>query len=397
MKRRTMILAFAVLSTASLSSGQSVCDGAMGRSAICSARELDRAGDRELDGKAARRNHVLAMRVAAADRLIEAEDEIRAYIEADFNTVVLYDTENGLLKSEERIAFETAFARTHRLRIILGKATEPLTSAMTARLTPTAAHRRTTSWAAAASASVSDEEIRERLRLWDRHGSDLIVGVFFLHDDAFWIRATAQRQRHLYQLAQETVPDWDVFGMIGEFGFAATAEEVDRYFDPAAFDHLIMLMYPLNLGDVTGMPLDTIASSDPDADMKLYVSRYLTRMGERFVQRLRPGQVTILVVQAFAYHGDAAGRVPRPADVAIQASLGTELLRRMPGQERNRSIAYFLWDGSRAGMSGLWQRQDWAGAARAAHRPKGRRRQMAQSDSMPLWSARTAGDAPAGR
>jgi hypothetical protein len=98
------------------------------------------------------------------------------------------------------------------------------------------------------SASASDEEIRERLRLWDRYVSDIIVGVFFLHDDAFLIRASVERQRHLYELARQTGPDWDVFEMIGEFGFAAPAEDIERYFDPNALDHLIMLMYPPELG-----------------------------------------------------------------------------------------------------------------------------------------------------
>jgi hypothetical protein len=97
-----------------------------------SASERDREDpDREARGETARQHRVLSMRVAAADRLIESEEEIGAYIDAGFNTVVLYDTDNGSLKSEERIAYETAFARARGLRVILGKATEPLTAGAT--------------------------------------------------------------------------------------------------------------------------------------------------------------------------------------------------------------------------------------------------------------------------
>jgi hypothetical protein len=76
-------------------------------------------------------------------------------------------------------------------------------------------------------------------------------------------------------------------------------------------------------------------------------------MNERFLHRLRPGQWTILVGQSFAYDGEPAGHIPRSYDVSIQASMGTDLLRELPGQRGNRSIAYYLWDGSRCGMSGL--------------------------------------------
>jgi hypothetical protein len=185
-----------------------------------------------------------------------------------------------------------------------------------------------------ASRRYRNEEIRERLRLWDRYGHDLIVGVFFLHDDAFLIRATVERQLHLYALAHETVPDWYVFGMIGEFGFDAPPEEMARYFDPGAFDH-----HPLNIGEVTGMPLDVVSSADPDDDLRRYVQRYLTHMGEKFLRRLQRGQLVIPVIQAFAYHGEPAGHVPRPADITIQATLGNQLMREIAGQERNNAVA----------------------------------------------------------
>ena len=283
------------------------------------------------------------MRVAAADRLIEQNDEIAAYLAAQFNTIVLYDIEGALPKSEERIAYETSFARSHHLHILLGKPTE---------VTP----------------PVSDDEIRERLSLWDRYGHDDVLGVFFVHDDVFFLHTTAERQRHLYALAHAIVPDWAVFGIIGEMGFDASSEEVAQYFDPSAFDHLLVIMYPLNTGYLTGVQLDSANAADPDADMRGYVQRYVSKMGEKFVAQLQEGQSAILVIQAFAYNVESIGRVPRPADILIQATLGGAVLRSVPGQERYHSIAYFLWDGARAGMFGLWQRPDWMTTVEQANR-----------------------------
>jgi len=297
------------------------------------------------------------MRVAAADRMIEQNDEIAAYVAAQFNTLVVYDTEGSLPKSEERIAFETGFARAHGLQLLLGKPTEAQSPLLPGR-------RR----AVITKNEAQDDEIRERLLLWNFFGSDVLAGVFFLHDDAFLLRTTVERQRHLYELSHATIPDLPVFGIIGEFGFDASQDDVDRYFDPSAFDHVFVLMYPLNAGYLTGVHLDSVQSPDPDAAMRDYVRRYVVRMGERFISRLHPGQLAILVIQAFAYDIEPVGHVPRSSDIMIEAISGTDLLRTMSGQEGNHAIAYFLWDGSRGGMFGLWQRRDWMSTAESVNR-----------------------------
>ncbi len=316
--------------------------GVIGFLSLLLAAHLEARPDRDIIREARRHYLVEHIRIAATDRLIERPDEIAAYLDANFNTVVLYDTEdNGPLKSEERIAFELTFARAHALHVLVGKATEPLPLQT--------------------SEQVSDAEIRERLSLWNRYGDDVILGIFFLHDDACLIEASVERQLHLYALAHETVPDWYVFGMIGEFCDARS--DVAHYFDPDTFDHLIVLMYPLSLSEVTGTHLDSTTSADPDEDMRRYVHGYIERMGEKFISHLRPGQVVLLVIQSFAYDSDAAGRVPRQSDVDIQATVGNASLRAIAGQAGNQSIAYYLWDGSRGGMSGLWQRPDWMAAA----------------------------------
>src|SRR6266851_5851935 len=166
--------------------------GVIGFLSLLLAAHLEARPDRDIIREARRHYLVEHIRIAATDRLIERPDEIAAYLDANFNTIVLYDTEdNGSLKSEERIAFELTFARAHALHVLIGKATEPL---------PLQANEQ-----------VSDAEIRERLSLWNRNGDDVILGIFFLHDDACLIEASVERQLHLYALAHETVPDWYVF------------------------------------------------------------------------------------------------------------------------------------------------------------------------------------------
>jgi hypothetical protein len=76
------------------------------------------------------------------------------------------------------------------------------------------------------------------------------------------------------------------------------------------------------------------------------------------------------LIQAFAYNGEPAGHVPRPADIQIQATVGNALVREIAGQERNRAVAYFLWDGGNGAMFGLWQRPDWRAAAEDANRSR---------------------------
>src|SRR5438132_12804685 len=145
---------------------------------ISRASRLD--GPPSIDPQIQRRYWLEHIRLAASDRLPEKDDEIAAYLAAQFNTIVLYDTEEGLLKSEDRISFEVEFARAHRLHVLLGKATETgERSQQTGRLRA-AGQRVRHPLAAAASEQVSDDEIHDRLSLWDRYGHDQILGVFFL-------------------------------------------------------------------------------------------------------------------------------------------------------------------------------------------------------------------------
>jgi hypothetical protein len=337
-----------------------------------------------------RRQALQTMRVASADHFIREPADLQAYLAAGFNTLVVFDAtgynESGTawnLKTEDEIRAETSFAREKGLPMVLGMAVEPYTAALWAgresSLTPYArrAPFAPTTNAIAANGLIpqaTDEEIRERVELWMKYGDDVIVGVFPWYDDVFWQTVDVDRQRHVYQLIKDIAPDWFVFGMIGEFGFNATDDEVARYYDPASFDDLIVLMYPFSVGaEVTGFPLDNVASSDPDGDMTRYVDRYIARMDERFFRQLTAGQSILLVGQAFYYPSDAAGHIPRPKDIEIMMQRGTEQLRKIAGQQRNQAAGYYYWGSEGSSTVGLSQRSDWLAAVRGVNQGLERR------------------------
>jgi hypothetical protein len=306
-----------------------------------------------------RRSALETMRVADAERLITDPAELDTYTSAGFNTLVLFDV-NGVdesgtswsFKSAEQIRVETAFARDKGLPLILGMAVEPFDAGAITGEIPAA----------------TDSTIRERLELWKRYGDDVVIGVFPWYDDVFWQTVDVERQRHVYRILKAVAADWYVFGMIGEFGFNATDDAIARHYDPAAFDHLIVLMYPYNIGgDLTGFPLDHIASADPDRDMNRYVDRFLSRMEERFFRYLYRGQLIVLVYQAFHYAGEPEGRIPRASDIAIMARRGSDRIREIPGQRHNQSAAYFYWGSPGSDLVGLSQREDWLAAVKEVH------------------------------
>ena len=291
------------------------------------------------------------IRIAVGD-VIAHPAAFPLYRDAGFNTVMVYDAETfdagrsaWNFKTEDEIRTTTTFARVNRVPLIVGLSVEP--------------------FAAASIPAATDDELRARLTLWKSYGDDVILGVSPWYDDVFLDRIGVERQRHVYAIVKEASPDWSVFGIIGEFGFDATDDEIAAHYDPAAFDHLAVLMYPFNVGaQVTGFSLDNVASADPDGDIERYVDRYIARMNERFFRTLGPEQMVLLVVQAFYYPNDPAGHIPRGEDIRIMVQRGNDDLRDLAGQRRNGSIAYCCWGGNGAPFTGLGDRGDWIIAAR---------------------------------
>jgi hypothetical protein len=314
-----------------------------------------------------RREALTNLRTASSEHLIQDAGEIARYRSAGFNALVVFDVEGSgdtswIFKSEDRIREETDFARTENMPLIIGLAVQPFSAPSSESSLPQ--HRPFAAFTATASANAmipaaTDDAIIARASLWKKYGDDIVLGVFPWYDDVFAQHVDVERQRHVYRLIKSAAPHFAVFGMIGDFGFDASDDDVAHLYDPSSFDHLIVLMYPYDLGAIaTGVKLDHDASSDPDGDVERYVDRYVDRMKERFFARLRRGQVLLFVVQAFYYDGDADGRRPRSTDIDIMTQRSGEAVRRIGGQQDNYSIAYFYWGGN-ASIIGISQRPDW--------------------------------------
>jgi hypothetical protein len=289
------------------------------------------------------------MRLAVGD-VIGHPATLALYRDAGLNTVMVsdapaYDISRSAwkFKTEDEIRSTTTFARVNGLPLIIGLAIEPFASIP----------------------QTSDADVRARLALWKSYGDDVILGVSPWYDDVFYDHVDAERQRHVYAIVKDAVPQWYVLGIIGEFGFDASEEDVARYYEPAAFDHLAVLMYPFNVGaQLTGFTLDTIGSADPDGDITRYTDRFFVRMSEKFFGRLRAGQQIVFVVQAFHYTGDPAGHIPRANDIRIMVQRGGDQVRAIDGQQTNLSIVYCCWGADGSQLIGLADRADWTIAAR---------------------------------
>jgi len=330
-----------------------------------------------------RREAMQTLRVASAEHLITDPGDLASYQTTGFNAFVVFDVEGcdasgtaWIFKSEEEVRAETTFAREHDMPLVIGLAVEPFTASVGDESTR---HRRRPFSPFTSKATLipgaTEDEIRDRIALWKKYGNDIVLAVFPWYDDVFLNHVDVERQRAVYAAIKSVARDWYVLGMIGEFGFNAGDDEVAQLYDPAAFDHLIVLMYPYNLGGVaTGLALDNIASLDPDGDMERYLDRYIDRMNEKYFTRLRAGQLVLVVMQAFYYLGEAPGHVPRPADIDIMTRYGGEKIRALRGQGDNYSAAFFYWGGNTS-LIGISERNDWLGTVASANADLDRQRQ----------------------
>lgn len=176
---------------------------------------------------------------------------------------------------------------------------------------------------------VAPELLRERLRLWN---DPQVIGIFFVPDDLALVRTPAALQREWLALAREvtTIP---ILSIVGEFALTTTTRE---WWDPAAFDHLLWINYPFNLGK-----LDHTAFADADAALVSYVRNYTAAMKAALFDTLAPGQLILPLIQTFTYPGEAPGSVPRARDIALTAHITHLELQTTLGQTDNFAMAWF--------------------------------------------------------
>jgi hypothetical protein len=191
---------------------------------------------------------------------------------------------------------------------------------------------------------LSDSEFRERIGLWSRYAREEIIGVFFVTDDPFLLEIAATDLERWSSISRQTAPELPILGLAGEYVLPMTAQQRAVHWAPAAYDGLLLLNYPYNLGGVWGHPLDHQKSPDPDGALAAYESAYIEAMRQALLKDLQPQQIVVPVIQTFYYTGDAPGSIPRQRDIEIQSRLVHAAMQNALGQGDNYAMGYY-YDG----------------------------------------------------
>ena len=195
---------------------------------------------------------------------------------------------------------------------------------------------------------LSDSAFQERVHLWSRYAREEIIGVFFVTDDPFYLGIPGSDLQRWSAISRQTAPELPILGLAGEFALAITPQQRALHWAPRAYDGLLLLNYPYNLGGVWGHPLDHQKSHDPDRALAAYESAYIEAMRQALLKDLQPHQIVVPVIQTFFYDGDAPGSIPRQRDIQIQTWLLHAAMQGALGQSDNYAMGYYY-----AGPDGL--------------------------------------------
>jgi len=193
----------------------------------------------------------------------------------------------------------------------------------------------------ASMAYLEDEELIDRLNLWESFDEGQIIGMHMTGDDPMYMGIPKERQNNWRLLAGFAVPEIPVMGLFGESCLDLTPEESALYYAPNSADVWLGIAYPYNLGWKIGRDLDHVRSKDPDGDVIRYLTYYFEKVAERYPEMFEPDQLVIPVIQTFVYQGETAGKTPRARDILLQVRVLNTLLRNEYGQSRNFAMGYF--------------------------------------------------------
>ncbi|MEO6259226.1 MAG: hypothetical protein ABIP63_02710 [Thermoanaerobaculia bacterium] len=212
---------------------------------------------------------------------------------------------------------------------------------------------------------VDPATVQTRLKLWTGASGGELIGVFFSPDDSFLLRIPSATQRLWFALSREVDPSLPVLGIVGELGLSGTSAEMQPYWDASAFDAVIWLNYPYNLGRFWRRSLNHQRSSDPDGDLVRYERDYARAMQSRYFRDLSRRQWIIPVIQTFHYRGDSPGAVPRVRDIELQAQLMRRAVQSTLGQPGNLILGYFFTGSAEtdAEVLGMYDFPEWSAAA----------------------------------
>jgi hypothetical protein len=303
--------------------------------------------------------HQTRVALASMDLLVpENATELDRYVAAGFNTVVVEHRRwNGTSYTEltgDQIRTKLHLARSRGLSIIVSCYAD--VNGPIPALTKT--------------------QVKDRMKLWADNDEGDVIGVFFIGDDNFLTQTPSALQKEWRAGLREVTTSVPVYGMIGELSINALPEHREEFFDTRAWDHLMVLMYPYNLGDrwetenyLGQMVNHEISNNIKDADQQLrdYIDDYISELNRLYLSQLDFHQQILLVTQGFNYVGEPDGKIVRPEDVQIQIEYAPAVLRTLRTQRDNYSCAVFWW-GSTPGLTGLRDNLQLTEAARRANK-----------------------------
>jgi hypothetical protein len=340
--------------------------------------DADRRKERTRDAIriGSRRARVSYLRAAANtdfSRRPDGDNQLNAYRNLGFNTVVLSDQlghdENGTwtYMTDEQIQTAVLQARKYNMNIIVSIIANHFTVGEVE--VP----------------ALSAEEVKERFSKWVACDRGDIIGVYLLGDDNFLILEPVENLRAWRLAVREVLDDVAVLGLMGEFCLLADAETRDQFFAPDTFDHMLLTVYPYNLSnhpvygpqiiaqlqikDPSVVALDNVTSVTPNGDQLRYLNAYFALVEERFTADFYPSQRIIPIVEAFEYVGEGAGKFPVPEDIETAVETSVERVREIFDDDGQWSaVTMFQWGaGEDTFPAGLAARPLWWDAVKFAN------------------------------
>ena len=111
-------------------------------------------------------------------------------------------------------------------------------------------------------------ELLQRFWLWRLADRGEIIGIMLEGDDPVFYRIPTSIQRGWAQAIRGTRTDIPLLGLLGAAALTQSDEEPSRYWDETTFDHLVLVAYCYDGGEVWGPLLDQLLPTHPEGGLR---------------------------------------------------------------------------------------------------------------------------------